>query len=163
MHVWRTSSSGNGKVLERTKCHSLVMPGWPSDSCKPFRLLERPATEQTRDKASAATFSFPDLYLTSYANIPSSARQAWIFEFLISTVIWRKLCQYLQNRQIDFLICFATAIKTLLVTMSQNYKACRCNLHVLLYSFKRRRHIRIQKHCTTVSWRPNVIWRFYKF
>ena len=75
--------SGNGKFLERTKCHSLVMPGWPSDSCKPFRLLWRPATEKTRDKGSAATFSFPDLCLTSYANIPSSARQAWMFEFLI--------------------------------------------------------------------------------
>ena len=34
------------------------MPGWPSESCKPFRLLGRPATEQTHDKASAATF-FP--------------------------------------------------------------------------------------------------------
>ena len=58
------------KFLERTKCHSLVMPGWPSDSCKPFRLLGRPATEQTRDKASAATFSFPDLCLLRMQTYP---------------------------------------------------------------------------------------------
>ena len=39
-------------------------------------IAEQYRSELVRDKASAATFSFPDLCLTSYANIPSSARQA---------------------------------------------------------------------------------------